>query len=279
MRLHCWGSRGSVPVSGNSTQCYGGDTSCLELRSSRDYLIIIDAGTGLRELGIRLETAGSNVCHLLMTHYHWDHIMGFPFFKPLYSKDTVLHIIGPCLAGKTPISVFSSVMDNPLFPNQFERLRAEINGYVLPEEAFTIDTVLVETLPLRHPGGGAGYRFTENGKTLIFLTDNELGEGGSGGLDYTEFVHFCRDADCLIHDAEYTDEEYPAARSWGHSAAGQAVHLAAEAGVKHLSLFHHHPERTDAQIDRLVDTCRNQLEKLSADIKCSALAEGDRFVI
>lgn len=279
MKLHCWGSRGSVPVSGKSTHRYGGNTSCLELRSDRDYLIIIDAGTGLRELGIRLEKAEPVLCHLLMTHYHWDHIMGFPFFKPLYTEETGLHIIGPGPAEKTPLSVLSSVMEDPLFPARFDRLKAEITGHILPEEAFTIDTVLVETMPLRHPGGGAGYRFTENGKTLIFLTDNELGDGGAGESDFAAFAGFCRDADWLIHDAEYTDEEYPAARTWGHSSAGQAVRLAAEAGVGHLGLFHHHPERSDEQIDRLVDTCRNTLAALSADTECVAVASGSRLEI
>lgn len=291
MYIRCWGSRGSVPVSGKEYVKYGGDTTCIEIRSQDDEIIIIDSGTGIRPLGNRLILEKRNEFHLIFTHTHWDHIMGFPFFKPFYSPKSKFKMY------RVPDSRFvktmlSKMMTPPFFPVDFNDSPADIkfinNSGSPPDfksdlksdlksEHFKIGTIDIDAIALSHPNTGRGYKFTENGKTFVFITDNELRYKHPGGLGFEDYSKFCKDADLLIHDGEYTVEEYKELVTWGHSSYIDALELALDAGVKSLGLFHINQDRTDDQVDEMVEDCHKILKEKQSLLKCFAVARGMTF--
>jgi phosphoribosyl 1,2-cyclic phosphodiesterase len=278
MIVRCWGARGSIPVSGPQFERYGGDTTCLELRSRGGGLLIIDAGTGVRRLGNAMLLEGRRDCTLLFTHAHWDHIQGLPFFKPLYSPDLRIRL-GLCPARQGDMRrILDQALRPPLFPIPFAEAPARVepfawNGGTLEAEGFRITGIA-----LSHPNGGLGYRVEEGGRSLVFLTDNELAHRHRGGAAAAECLEFCRGADALIHDAEYTPEEYPARKGWGHTHALDAARLAREAGVGFFGLFHHNQEREDAAEDALADRCRAFLSD-PGDPDCAALTQDWEMVL
>jgi phosphoribosyl 1,2-cyclic phosphodiesterase len=209
MIIKCWGSRGSIPVSGKEYIKYGGDTTCIEIRTKSDDIIIVDAGTGIRRLGNKLIDENRYKYNLIFTHSHWDHLMGFPFFKPLYEKQAEFMMYRCPFHGKFVETILSRIMMPPSFPVRYSEISAKMK-YV---EAFTsaseIGSVTITPIPISHPDKGSGYKFTEDGKSFVFLTDNELGFMHPGGLSYKDYMEFSKGADLLIHDAEYTTEEYP----------------------------------------------------------------------
>lgn len=274
MIIRCWGARGSIPVSGIEYLKYGGDTTCIEIRTKDDDIMIIDAGSGIRRLGNRLIQENRYRYHMIFTHSHWDHILGFPFFKPIYLKETSIDILG-CEETQGHLkTLISNTMAPPYFPIKFEDIHADIHFVGTCSESFSLDSVGVRTIPLSHPNGGMGYRFIEDGKSFVFLTDNELLFKHRGGRDVQEYVKFCGDADLLIHDAEYTTEEYRTRKTWGHSTYKDALELAMEAGVKQFVLFHHNQERIDTALDEIVTDCRNRIEQCSKNLECSAAFRG-----
>ncbi len=268
MQITCWGSRGSIPVSGNNYLRYGGDTTCLEIRAASGEIIIVDAGTGIRRLGNRLIEEPQRLYHFIITHAHWDHLMGFPFFKPLYEVDAVFKMHRCPFPKKFVENMITRIMTPPNFPVRYSALKAEISYEQACPTAFSIGTVTVEPIPLSHPNMGSGYRFTENGKTFVFLTDNELGYTHPGGRSFGEYVRFCADADLLFHDAEYTPAEYDRQILWGHSAYTEALDLALAAGVRRFGLFHHNQERSDAQVDEIVQDCRRIVAERNTHLDC-----------
>ena len=277
MLIRCWGARGSIPVSGETYLRYGGDTPCMEIRTANDEIVIIDAGSGARRLGNRLIDEGRYDYTLIFTHAHWDHIMGFPFFKPIYRQDTHIRLMGCPFAQRTVREMIARIMTPPNFPVNFEEIRATIDYEETCALSFSVGSLAVTPIALSHPNQGIGYRFEEDGKSFVFLTDNELGFQHPGGLGRLDYVQFCRNADLLFHDAQYTDEEYKRTRGWGHSTYAQAIDLAIEAGVKSLVLFHHDPDRTDDDLDRQVERCRQRIEKAGAALQCEPAAEGMVF--
>jgi phosphoribosyl 1,2-cyclic phosphodiesterase len=172
MIIRCWGARGSIPVSGEEFVRYGGDTTCMEIRSENDDVLIIDAGTGIRNLGQRLISEKKRSTALLLTHIHWDHILGFPFFRPLYQKSHHLEIHGDLSVRKTIMDFISEVMTPPFFPINIDAVRAHIHYREWERKNFPVYSFTVESIPLSHPNCGNGYKITENGKSLVFLTDN-----------------------------------------------------------------------------------------------------------
>ncbi len=272
MYIKCWGSRGSIPVSGKKYNKYGGDTTCIEIRTKENDIIIVDAGTGIRRLGNRLIKEGLDSYHFILTHAHWDHLMGFPFFRPLFRRQTKIHMHRSPFHKKFMESMFSKVMAPPNFPVKYSDLKATIIYEEGRPEQFKIGSVTVEPIPISHPNTGKGYKFTEDGKSFVFITDNELGFVHKGGLSFNDYVDFSKGADLLIHDAEYTEEEYQTFIEWGHSTYTAALDLAVKAGVKQFGLFHLNQERSDDQVDEVVEKCKAKLKEKSIGMECFAVA-------
>lgn len=279
MKIKCWGSRGSVSVSGKEYLKYGGDTTCLEIRSEEDNLIIVDAGTGIRRLGIELMKENRYSFDMLFTHAHWDHLMGFPFFAPIYNENYKIRMQGCPFAQKFIATMLGKVMSPPNFPIEYYELKADFE--YLPEcpITFNIGSVTIKPIPLSHPNQGSGYRFSEKGKDFVFITDNELGYQHKGGLLFNDYLEFTKGADLLIHDAEYTPKEYLTVKQWGHSTYTDALDLAIEAGVKKFGLFHLNQNRTDNAVDRMVEHCQQIADEKGANLECFAVGMDMAFEI
>ncbi len=279
MKVKFWGCRGSITTPGPGTVRYGGNSTCVEIRSDDGHVTVIDAGSGIRSFGkaLRQEKEIRGV-RFFFTHSHWDHLVGFPFFEPAYLPGYVLTFCGGPHAQESIRKYLSRQMEAPFFPVDFDWLKATFNFRCdrsdLKPGTCCMDDMQVNQIPLNHPNGGYGFKFTERGRTFVFLTDNELGFQHAGGLTRREYAEFCRGADLLIHDAQYTDEEYKITRGWGHSTFADATDLALEAGVARFGIFHHDPDRTDDDLDRMVDLCRERIAKTGATIDCFATAEG-----
>jgi phosphoribosyl 1,2-cyclic phosphodiesterase len=277
MLVRCWGSRGSIPVSGKEHVKYGGDTACVEVLTDTNELIILDAGTGIRALGKRIVDDGNiRKINLLLTHAHWDHLSGFPFFKPIYRKDFEIKVYGPELTQHSLKRIISKTMSAPYFPVELEDINAKIKFLGMGHKNYSINSVKVTTVPLSHTNPGVGYRLEEDGKSFVFLTDNELGLRHPTGLDYEDYVRFVEGADLLFHDAEYSKKEYRTTKGWGHSVYLDTLRLAMDAGVKALGLFHHNQERTDRSVDRIENECRAVISKKGSRLKCFAVATGTK---
>ena len=283
LSLRFWGTRGSIPSPGPSTVRYGGNTPCLELRTSDGWLIILDAGTGIRDLGRSLMEAGDGLLiagDIFLTHAHWDHIQGIPFFAPLFKKGNRFTIWGSRSLQTSIDRVVRDQMSPVVFPVSFEELQARIDFQELAEERRTGNGYEVSALGVRHPGGALGYRFSTgngSGGALVYISDNELStdaryEDAAGWR--AKLVDFVRGASVLVHDTMYTSEEYRSFVGWGHSTHEQAVELALEAGVERLVLFHHRPERTDDEVDRCVEKCRALVAREGRSLEVLAAAEG-----
>ncbi len=272
MLIRCWGSRGSIPVSGPSVVKYGGDTTCMEIRAESGEIIIVDAGTGIRRLGNFLLEEESYEYHVIFTHAHWDHVMGFPFFKPIFHDNVRLYMHKCPFHSKFVETILTKVMSPPYFPVPYADIRADIWYEDACPYEFQIGSVQIEPIPLSHPNSGSGYKFTEKDKQFVFLTDNELGYVHPNGLKKEEYLAFSRGADLLIHDAEYTPEEYQKTIQWGHTVYPEALELAMEAGVKHFGLFHINQERTDDQLDAIVEDCQRQIRERHVPMECSAVS-------
>ena len=277
MKIKVWGSRGSIPACGKDFLKYGGDTTCIEIRSKGNDLIIIDAGTGIRHLGKNLIKEHKFSFDMLFTHSHWDHIIGFPFFAPIYSKKTVITMRGCSFCEKSLKEVITGIMRPPGFPVKFEEISASFEFKAIPSKNFFIGSIKVSPIELSHPNFGLGYRFEEDGKSFVFLTDNELGFSHPGARSFEDYVDFCRGADILIHDAEYTAGEYPNKKTWGHSTVNQALDLAFRAKVKSLGLFHHNQDRTDAEIDKILAFCNDKASAETLSPRCFAVYAGQEM--
>lgn len=277
MLIRCWGSRGSIPVSGQEYIKYGGDTTCLEIRTRSDDIIIVDAGTGIRRLGNALIKEGRYQYNFLLTHGHWDHLMGFPYFKPLFLEHPEIHLHRGPFHKKFMETMFSKVMAPPNFPVRYSDLKAKIIYQEGKPEKFDIGSVTVVPIQLSHPNSGKGYKFIEDGKSFVFLTDNELGFVHPGGLQASQYTAFCQEADLLLHDAEYTPREYNLLMEWGHSSYEDVLELAFKAGVKRLGLFHLNQERTDAEVDEMVAACHRIIAERGETLDCFAVGADMTF--
>ena len=255
LRATCYGTRGSIPSPGEATARFGGNTPCLEVRAGERRLIF-DGGTGIHVLGRKMAAQGAPVlAHLFLTHFHWDHIQGIPFFGPMYVPGTEMVIHGARQNGVDIQTLFAGQMGPIYFPLPFEALSAQMTFEHLDGETWEADGVAVDAIRLRHPSDTYGYRVRVGDAALAYMPDNEL-VGGNYPLPPTfrrDMVEFLSGVDVLFHDAMFTDEEYPRRIGWGHSTFSQAVELAEEAGVSRLFLFHHAPERTDLELMQIVD--------------------------
>ncbi len=279
MIIKIWGSRGSIPVSGQEYLKYGGDTTCLEIRTKSGDVIIVDAGTGIRRLGNDLADEKCYDLNFIFTHAHWDHLIGFPFFKPLFFKKFNIRMHRCPFHSKFVETILSKVMAPPYFPVKYTDVTARMTYPDACPLDFEIGSVTVVPIALSHPNGGSGYKFIENGKSFVFLTDNELGYVHPGGLEFKDYLKFSSNADLLIHDAEYTPEEYKTFVDWGHSVYTDALELAQRAGAKKLGLFHLNQERTDRQMDDIVNDCRKRIAVKGINLACVGVAGDMEFEI
>jgi len=286
-RLRFWGTRGSIPSPGPATVRYGGNTPSIEVRTPSGSLVLLDAGTGIRELGRALiaRANGSPITgDIYLTHAHWDHIQGFPFFAPAFQQGNRFTIWGTKSLAASIRRVVRDQMSPVVFPVAFEELAATFDFRELVDEHHVSEGFDVRAFPVRHPGGALGYRFssrtssgTDGGTAFVYISDNELRAGdasASGDRWRAKLVEFIRGARVLIHDATYTEEEYETHRGWGHSTYGDAVALALEAGVETLVLFHHSPDRSDDELDIRLNECRAATARSGRTLRIVAAAEG-----
>lgn len=284
-----WGTRGSIPTPSSWTRVYGGNTPCVEIRFD-DTVFICDAGSGIRELGKDLlaRRPAPRKLHLFISHTHWDHIQGFPFFAPVYSPLTEIRVYGQKDDQNSPYQLLSGQMSSDYFPVSFKDLGASVVDDHLDNGQKIIDGVLVRSFPLNHPGGCVGYSFEKDGCKIVYATDNELelppdavfpDVENTGPLRQSPeaMVQAMQGADLLMLDAQYDDEEYATKKKWGHSSCFSATDLAIQAKAKGLALFHHDPESTDRAIDDKVESCRARAICNGADLTICAAREGVEF--
>ncbi|MEJ7809395.1 MAG: MBL fold metallo-hydrolase [Gemmatimonadaceae bacterium] len=287
LTVRFWGTRGSIPTPGPHTLRYGGNTPCVEVRAREGRSLILDAGTGLRALGRRLvadASAGAIETDLLLTHAHWDHLQGLPFFEPIHRRGSMLRIWAAHEAAAVIEDAVRRLMAPSVFPVPFDELGATIEFRTVTPSGGRIAGFDVMPVAACHPGGAWGYRIAHPtaATSLAYFPDNEL--GGAAGCaisddEYAEWRQALRraiaGADTLIHDSTYTEEEYPAHVGWGHSTGEQAVTLARDAGVPRLVLFHHAPDRTDDEIDRATEALRASAATRGNVPTIIAAAEGE----
>ncbi len=281
IRACCWGTRGSIPAPGPATAQYGGNTPCVEVRLG-EQLVILDAGTGIRTLGTSLHAEQNALCaSIFLTHFHWDHIQGFPFFMPLYNPAASLKIIGPKQLDVDVQTLFAGQMGPIYFPIPYEAISAQTVFGHLNEGTWEEGDIRISAMRVRHPSFTVGYRIERAGKSLVYIPDNELaGDDPDRLVDGRQkLVNFIGDADVLIHDSMYTDEEYQAKIGWGHSTFRQALELADEAGVKRLLFFHHAPDREDAELSEIVADRRDKALSRGFRFEIDAAAEGNEILI
>jgi len=296
-RIKLWGTRGSIAVPGPETLRYGGNTTCVELRAD-DEIIVLDAGSGIRPLGVALKQEFKERpinLSLLITHAHWDHIQGFPFFKPAYGPKNEIRILGFDGAGATFREIMTEPMRSPFFPITMRELSARMDINKLSEMKFSLGKVDVHAAFVNHPGVCAGYRMFTSGGSVAFLPDHEpyeffLHAAKANQLSpeeakeiaadqQTRLVQFLRGSDILILDAQYTDQEYQRHIGWGHGPIPSAVSLALEAEVQTLLLFHHDPSHDDKIVDTMVESARELVVKSGDHLEVAGAQEGSEILL
>src|SRR5215467_3042557 len=287
MQVQFWGTRGSIPKPGPTTIRYGGNTLCVEVRTEQGTLVVIDCGTGLHGLGLKLLSAGGKglAGHILISHTHWDHIQGVPFFAPFFVPENKWDIYGPKGLNQSLRETLAGQMQHTYFPISTHEFGATIRYHELVEGTFDIDDVKVTTQYLNHPALTLGYRLEADGATVVYCCDHEPfsravadGHGDFSGLDQRH-ADFIEGADLLIHDAQYTAAEYPSKSGWGHSSSEFVVKLAQQTKVKHVVLTHHDPMRTDEALDGIVEKLRDGLRANHSTVLVSAATEGQAIEV
>lgn len=243
-----YGVRGSVPAPGRNTVKYGGNTSCVHVHLNNGCELVLDAGTGIRGLGKRL-IQQANPIYVLVSHRHWDHIQGFPFFSPIYQAGRHIQIYSGVEDQRQLISILGQ-MDGATFPVPATRLpsRVEALGHRDIRKSLESRGIRLDTKRLNHPGGGLAFRVEEDGLSIAYVTDNELEPPGNPTTRYDQWVEFCRGVDLLIHDAQYREADMPHKHGWGHSVLPQVRQLSVDAEARNLAMFHHDPDRSDAEL-------------------------------
>jgi phosphoribosyl 1,2-cyclic phosphodiesterase len=264
VRVKTWGARGSVPTPGPSTNRYGGNTSCLQVTLSDGTLLVLDAGSGIRALGLRLAGASAPRIDILLTHLHLDHIQGLMFFAPLFMPDAEIVLWGPPATESLPERL-ARYLSPPLTPLHLHELPCRLSFRDCPKGEWEIGPARIKAAPVTHPGPTLGYRISEGDTSLCYIPDQELALGpplsarerqSLPGFDLASGVSH------LVHDCQYTDDEYPSHIGWGHSRLSDALAFAQLTEAQRLLLFHHDPLHDDEQLDRLHTDARERFEAL-----------------
>jgi len=273
-----WGVHGTLPTPGAGYTRYGGNTPCVSVEIGGEPLYIFDCGSGIKRLSDSIMATGSQrfSARIFISHTHWDHINTVPFFAPLYVRGNQIEIFGPYQGDLTIERAVSAQMESVYFPVTVREFGARIVFRDLREETLEFGPVRMDTMLLSHPGYCLGYKLQVRGRTICYITDNELylpGDPRHNPRYLQQLTAFVKEADLLITDTTYRDAEYPAKVDWGHSCVGQVAELAARAQVKRLHLFHHDPDQNDAAIDAKLAETREALARLGAKLECDAPAE------
>ncbi len=292
MKVVFWGTRGSIPTPGPGTLKYGGNTPCVEVQAAGTR-IVIDAGTGIRNLGRSIQTSEEEApeVHLLISHSHWDHIQGFPFFAPVFNPRARILVYGCQGTGNQVEKVLSMQMDDDYFPLSFRELAAEIRFVEIEKDSFTVGEAEVDSIFLNHPGLALGFAIRAGGRKMVYASDTEpfrdlltAEEGDVKGRmrPYVEsldrkIIDFARDADVFVIDGMFTDEEYRQKLGWGHSSVSDAAAVGLSAGAKRLFLFHHDPAHDDAFIDDMVAGGRAIVREAGSTMEISGAMEGEKI--
>lgn len=255
MNVHIWGARGSLSAPGPATVGYGGNTSCVEVELADGTTLILDAGSGIRELGQKLVERDPGVVHICLTHLHLDHVEGLGFFAPLWRAGWDLRFWGPPSTTATLRQRVSRYLSPPLFPIGLSEAPAEAVFEDVPREPWRIGSALVEAQTVEHRGPTLGYRIEEEGHVLAYIPDHEpyLTAALDDEAEWVSGWALAAGADLLLHDSQYTDEEYVQRLGWGHSSVTHAATFALAAGVRQLAMFHHDPMRSDPELEALYD--------------------------
>ncbi len=280
-----WGVRGSIPSPGPETVVYGGNTACVELRLG-DEVLVLDAGSGIRRLGLVLapeldEKALTTT--VLISHTHWDHIQGLPFFRPAYNRANQIRVLGAPGTRTKLRAALVSQMDPIQFPVSLESLAGIVAIDEFAADTTTIGSFVVRTIALNHPGGCTGFRIAVGGASVAYLPDHEPYQGAIGSSDPAvaakareaegQLLGFLEGCDLLILDSQYDRAEYPSHIGWGHGCLDQSVALALRAGVESLVLFHHDPDHDDRRIDAMLEQARRQVVEAGSQMRVEAARE------
>ena len=280
--VHYWGVHGTLPVPGPGYTRYGGNTPCVSVEVGGEPLYIFDCGSGIKGLSDKvMKTPAERFSgRIFISHTHWDHINTVPFFAPLYLRGNQIELFGPYQGDLTIERAISAQMESVYFPVTIREFGARLVFRDLREERLEFGPVTIETMLLRHPGYCLGYKLTCRGRSVCYITDNELYLPKDPRHDprYVEqLATFVKGTDVLITDTTYRDHEYPGKVDWGHSCVSQVCDLAARAEVKRLHLFHHDPDQTDEDIDLKLDEAQMELRRLGSNVVCEAPAEGSEL--
>jgi phosphoribosyl 1,2-cyclic phosphodiesterase len=275
MRVRYWGARGSIPAPRAEMAGYGGNTACVELTLSDGSEVILDAGTGISDLG-RARERGAKPVHLLLTHLHLDHIQGLMFFSPLFDPSCAVRVSGPIAFGGSLLNRLARYISAPLAPIEIRELPASVSFTEIPTGTFQLGPATVEASFVNHRGPTLGFRITDGDTTIAYIPDHEPALGQRLDRSATEWISgfdLARDVDLLIHDSQYTEEEYAGRVGWGHSTIPHSIAFARRCGVRRLALFHHDPLHDDAMLDAMTDGARTMADGAFEEL--TAAREGD----
>ncbi len=276
MLITFYGVRGSIAAPGPATVKYGGNTSCVHIRMNSGQNLIFDAGTGIRRLGQTMALHDEPLL-LMLSHGHWDHIQGYPFFDPIYQPDREIIVFQGVESNAIALKALLEQMDGSNFPVHAVDLPSQISTINAVDDYLSSQPFETSRKDLNHPGGGYAYRVEEDGVSFAYITDNELDPPGEQTTRYEEWVEFCRGVDLLIHDAQYTESDMPAKHGWGHSLISQVRQLSVDAQVKNLVMYHHDPDRTDSELDEIAIENARFFKAQNSRIGAYIAAEGLTF--
>ena len=274
-----WGVRGSVPSPGPTTTRYGGNTSCVSITAD-DKILILDAGTGIRNLGSAIISKPDLEIFVIVTHSHWDHIQGFPFFTPIYQPNRPVHMFPTLHKKNVVLASLIDQMDGAHFPITPDQVPSNFNFVTEnPLEFLESNGFHLEMVPMNHPGKAFGYKILIDDKIICYFTDNEIDPPYEKSIELNELTNQCRNADILIHDAQYTEDDMPLKHGWGHSLISQVTELGKSAEVKNLVYYHHDPERTDDFLDKELEKAAKTLKENGSSVQPYFAYEGLKLTL
>ncbi len=279
IQVEFWGVRGSVPSPGPTTIRYGGNTSCVSITAD-NKILILDAGTGIRNLGSAIIGQPELEIFVIVTHSHWDHIQGFPFFTPIYQPNRPVHMFPTLHKKNVVLASLIDQMDGAHFPITPDQVPSNFNFVTEnPLEFLESNGFHLEMVPMNHPGKAFGYKITIDDKIICYFTDNEIDPPYEKSIALNQLTNQCRNADILIHDAQYTEDDMPLKHGWGHSLISQVTELGKSAEVKNLVYYHHDPERTDDLLDKELEKAAKTLKENGSSVQPYFAYEGLKLTL